>query len=55
MFLYMYSYVKYIKMFNIFKKILYRRLMISDLLVIGTLLKLHWTQKPGPSKNTDVA
>jgi len=35
------KYVKYIKIFNIFEKILHRRLMISYyLLVTGTLLKL---------------
>jgi len=43
-FLYMYTYVKYIKIFNIFEKLLHRRLMISYLLVTGTLLKLYWTR-----------
>ena len=43
------KYVKYIKIFNIFNP---KRLMISYLLVIGTLLKLFWTRmrlKFGPS------
>ena len=51
----MYTYVKcvkYIKIFNIFEKMLHRRLMISYLLVTGTLLKLYWMRKrlkSGPS------
>jgi len=55
-FLYMYTYVKYIKICNIFEKISHRWLIIFYLLVIGTLLKLHWTrmhQKSDPS-NTEL-
>ena len=43
-YIYVYIYVKYVNYVKIFNAINPKRLMISylDLLVIGTLLKLHW-------------